>query len=67
MVRQERTPEPTALAARLYAETGGEVPGLEITRPSLEDIYLSMVATHGANKTVASATVTANPSEGEGA
>ena len=67
VVRQERTPEPTALAARLYAETGGEVPGLEITRPSLEDIYLSMVATHGANKTVASATVTANPSEGEGA
>ena len=67
VVRQERTPEPTALAARLYAETGGEVPGLEITRPSLEDIYLSMVATHGANNAVASATVTANPSEGEGA
>ena len=67
VVRQERTPEPTALAARLYAETGGEVPGLEITRPSLEDIYLSMVATHCANNAVASATVTANPSEGEGA
>ncbi|UIK88133.1 ABC transporter ATP-binding protein [Arthrobacter polaris] len=67
VVRQERTPEPTALAARLYTETGGEVPGLEITRPSLEDIYLSMVATHCANNAVASATVTANPSEGEGA
>ncbi|MHA7305378.1 ABC transporter ATP-binding protein [Arthrobacter sp. TMN-49] len=44
-VRVERTTEPAALAARLYAEAGGEVPGLEITRPSLEDIYLSMVGT----------------------
>ncbi|MDO5752328.1 ABC transporter ATP-binding protein [Arthrobacter sp.] len=47
VVREERTPEPAALATRLYTEKGGEVPGLEITRPSLEDIYLSMVAAHG--------------------
>ncbi|WP_207343563.1 ABC transporter ATP-binding protein [Arthrobacter sp. E3] len=46
VVREERTPEPAALATRLYTEKGGEVPGLEITRPSLEDIYLSMVAAH---------------------
>lgn len=43
VVHSERTSEPTALAARLYAEAGGEVEGLEITRPSLEDIYLELV------------------------
>lgn len=48
VVRSERTAEPAALAARLYAEAGGEVDGLEITRPSLEDIYLDMVGTHSA-------------------
>jgi len=46
VVRSERTNEPAALAARLYAEAGGEVDGLEITRPSLEDIYLDLVAEH---------------------
>lgn len=46
VVREERTSEPGALAARLHAEAGGEVPGLEITRPSLEDIYLDMVGSH---------------------
>ncbi len=39
----QRTSEPAALAARLYAQAGGEVDGLEITRPSLEDIYLDLV------------------------
>jgi ABC-2 type transport system ATP-binding protein len=39
----QRTTEPSALAARLYAETGGEVESLEISRPSLEDIYLDLV------------------------
>ncbi|ALE07979.1 ABC transporter [Arthrobacter sp. ERGS1:01] len=47
VVRSERTMEPTALAARLHAEAGGEVDGLEITRPSLEAIYLDLVASHG--------------------
>ena len=62
VVRQERTPEPAALASRLYAEKGGEVPGLEITRPSLEDIYLSMVTAHGTGTAVAS-----HPAEKESA
>lgn len=44
----QRTTEPSALAARLFAEAGGEVEGLEITRPSLEDIYLDLVGNHGA-------------------
>ena len=48
VVRQQRTMEPASLVARLYAEAGGEVPGLEITRPSLEDIYLDMVGNHSA-------------------
>ncbi|WP_125610266.1 ABC transporter ATP-binding protein [Specibacter cremeus] len=43
VVRSERTRAPAALAARLFAEAGGEVDGLEITRPSLEDIYLDLV------------------------
>ncbi|MGO2540063.1 ATP-binding cassette domain-containing protein [Specibacter sp. AOP5-B1-6] len=49
VVRVERTTTPAALAARLYVEQGGEVPGLEITRPSLEDIYLDMVGNHSAS------------------
>ena len=31
---------PTALVAELAARFGGEVPGLTVTRPTLEDIYL---------------------------
>jgi ABC-2 type transport system ATP-binding protein len=49
VVRVERTAEPAALAARLYAETGGEVDSLEITRPSLEDIYLELVGSQAAD------------------
>lgn len=49
VVHHERTHEPTALAARLYAEAGGEVEGLEITRPSLEDIYLDLVGKDAAS------------------
>ena len=44
----QRTTGPSALAARLFAEADGEVDRLEITRPSLEDIYLDLVGNHGA-------------------
>ncbi|HEY1177802.1 MAG TPA: ABC transporter ATP-binding protein [Phytomonospora sp.] len=40
---RERTSEPTALISRLAAEYDGEVPALTVTRPSLEDVYLSMI------------------------
>lgn len=40
---EERTSEPAALVARLVAALGGEPGGLEIARPSLEDIYLGLV------------------------
>jgi ABC-2 type transport system ATP-binding protein len=42
--RQERTCEPTALVASLSARYGGEVPGLTVTRPSLEDVYLELIS-----------------------
>ncbi len=34
---------PTELATELAARFGGEVPGLTVTRPTLEDIYLKMI------------------------
>lgn len=43
--RTERTDRPTAAVARLIASAGpdGEVPGLAVTRPTLEDVYLSLI------------------------
>ena len=42
-MREVRTDEPTAEVARLMAQYGGEVPELEVRRPSLEDIYLELI------------------------
>ena len=42
-VREERTSTPGAVVARIAAH--GEPDGLEVIRPSLEDIYLSFVGT----------------------
>ncbi|NMR18856.1 ABC transporter ATP-binding protein [Cellulomonas fimi] len=45
--RQERTATPTAfvraLAARLGAGPGDEIPDLQVVRPSLEDVYLGLI------------------------
>jgi ABC-2 type transport system ATP-binding protein len=46
-LHQERTLEPAALAARLFAATNGEPRDLEILRPSLEDVYLGLVGSAG--------------------
>lgn len=48
--REQRTREPLAAAGALSARLGREPEGLEIVRPSLEDIYLELVAgaSHGA-------------------
>jgi ABC-2 type transport system ATP-binding protein len=46
--RQERTTEPLAFARELGARLGHEPEGLEIVRPSLEDIYLELVANSAA-------------------
>jgi ABC-2 type transport system ATP-binding protein len=40
-----RTDQPTAEVAALMARFGGEVPELEVRRPSLEDIYLDLIGT----------------------
>jgi len=41
--RSMRTDEPTRVVAELGARYGGEVPGLTVTRPTLEDIYLELI------------------------
>ena len=41
--RSERTTEPTRVVAGLADRYGGEVPGLTVTRPSLEDAYLDLI------------------------
>jgi ABC-2 type transport system ATP-binding protein len=42
-VHRTETHEPTSEVAALSARFGGEIPGLAIHRPSLEDIYLSLI------------------------
>jgi ABC-2 type transport system ATP-binding protein len=41
--RSVRTAEPTRTVTELAATFAGEVPGLSVTRPTLEDVYLEMV------------------------
>ena len=45
-VHEERTAEPASVVARLLAITGSEPTALEVRRPSLEDVYLGLVAAH---------------------
>jgi ABC-2 type transport system ATP-binding protein len=42
----EKTSTPTQFVASLSARVGGEIPKLTVTRPSLEDTYLSLIAPH---------------------
>ncbi|HEX6968411.1 MAG TPA: ABC transporter ATP-binding protein [Micromonosporaceae bacterium] len=42
-VEQIETPTPAAVVGELAARFDGEVPGLTVTRPTLEDIYLRMI------------------------
>jgi len=46
VAREERTSEPGALVARLVRESGAEPEQLEVVRPSLEDVYLGLLAAH---------------------
>ncbi|WNM24107.1 ABC transporter ATP-binding protein [Demequina capsici] len=41
--RERLTGEPTALLRELLARHPGEIPHLEVTRPTLEDVYLSLI------------------------
>ena len=42
-----QTPTPTRLVTELASRFGGEIPGLTVTRPSLEDIYLDLITAAG--------------------
>ena len=42
-IKRVKTSQPTALVRQLEETFGGEVPGLTVTRPSLEDIYLELI------------------------
>jgi ABC-2 type transport system ATP-binding protein len=42
--RHETTATPAASVAGLISRFGGEVPGLTVRRPSLEDVYLDLIA-----------------------
>lgn len=44
-VKECLTNVPTAMVAELGARFGGEVPGLLVERPSLEEVYLAMIST----------------------
>ncbi|MEO9138880.1 MAG: ABC transporter ATP-binding protein [Jatrophihabitans sp.] len=59
----EHSDEPTAVVRRLADRFGGEVPGLLVSRPTLEDVYVAMVAEHAA----LSDDSDARPSDAEGA
>jgi ABC-2 type transport system ATP-binding protein len=43
VMQEEFTDNPTEVVRKLTAEFPGEVPELQVLRPSLEDIYLSMI------------------------
>ncbi len=40
---ETRSDQPTRTVAELAARYGGEVPGLTVSRPTLEDVYLQMI------------------------
>ncbi|WP_088289616.1 ABC transporter ATP-binding protein [Kineosporia sp. A_224] len=42
-VREESTDAPTRFVVDLAGRFDGEVPGLQVVRPSLEDVYLSLI------------------------
>jgi ABC-2 type transport system ATP-binding protein len=46
-VHELRTPTPTKVVAELATQHGGEVPGLTVTRPTLEDVYLQLIGAAG--------------------
>jgi ABC-2 type transport system ATP-binding protein len=42
-VERAQSATPTQLVTELAGRFGGEVPGLTVTRPTLEDVYLKMI------------------------
>jgi ABC-2 type transport system ATP-binding protein len=58
-LREERTDDPTGAVVSL-AQRLGQVPDLEVRRPSLEDVYLSMIADAGLDPVAAPVDVEAS-------
>jgi ABC-2 type transport system ATP-binding protein len=58
-LREERTDDPTGAVVSL-AQRLGQVPDLEVRRPSLEDVYLSMIADAGLDPVTAPVDVEAS-------
>jgi ABC-2 type transport system ATP-binding protein len=46
-IEVEATDNPTEVVLRLADSFGGEIPELTVHRPTLEDIYLSMIGEQG--------------------
>ncbi|MEW2047469.1 ABC transporter ATP-binding protein [Streptomyces sp. NPDC005476] len=46
--REERTSDPSHYVWELHRKHDGPIPGLEVHRPTLEDVYLRMIAEAGA-------------------
>jgi len=49
-LRERRTDEPGAVVADLVRRLGGEPPDLQVVRPTLEDVYLDLVADSAASE-----------------
>jgi ABC-2 type transport system ATP-binding protein len=49
-LRTTQTPTPTAVVLDLAKRFDGEVPGLVVSRPTLEDIYLNLIGADGAQE-----------------
>jgi ABC-2 type transport system ATP-binding protein len=43
VMQEELSDNPTDVVRRLATQFSGEIPELQVLRPSLEDIYLSMI------------------------
>jgi len=48
--RTVETAAPTATISELAIQFGGEIPGLTVTRPTLEDVYLDLIAAAGGDE-----------------
>jgi ABC-2 type transport system ATP-binding protein len=53
--REEPTDTPARLVGQLSHRFGGEVPGLQVLRPSLEDVYLALIGADGTGRSRAGA------------
>jgi ABC-2 type transport system ATP-binding protein len=60
--REQLTATPTHLVGELTARFDGEIPDLQVLRPSLEDVYLSMIA--GDQDTAAPESITTSTTTG---